>query len=84
MLIAYLLRQGDDNGVMVQALDKNIQEINRLFTSISRIFSHDHIKDFEQLPKSEEEMTDKKKWYTVFPCDAVAVCHDLYVFCLTY
>ena len=47
--------QGDYAGVEVGDIDDNIEEMNKTFKRIEEIFSHNGIKNFECLPKSDED-----------------------------
>ena len=46
--------QGDYSNVQVCNLDENIATLNERFKKISDIFDVDHIENFDQLPKSDE------------------------------
>lgn len=47
--------QGDYANVEVGDIDDNIDEMNKTFKRIEEIFSHNGIKNFECLPKSDED-----------------------------
>lgn len=58
--------QGDYANVQVADLDENIVTINKIFQTISDIFSVDHITNFDQLPKSNENrLKFKKEFYNL-------------------
>jgi len=47
--------QGDFIGVEVGNIEENIKALNKTYDRICEIFSHDKIKNFECLPKSDED-----------------------------
>lgn len=53
--------QGDYSDVQVADLDENIVALNNIFKNISDIFAVDHIPNFEQLPKSDENRQKFRK-----------------------
>lgn len=53
--------EGDTSGVVVADLETNIQAINNTFNKIKEIYDNDGIKDFVQLPKSDESRQKFKK-----------------------
>lgn len=53
--------QGDYTGVEVGNIDENIDTLNKTFARICEIFSHDKIKNFECLPKADEDRQKFRK-----------------------
>ena len=56
--------EGDTSGVVVKNLEENIKEIDVVYTTISKIFERNTIKDFCQLPDAEADCQKFKKEFT--------------------
>lgn len=56
--------EGDTSGVIVKNLEQNIQEIAVVYKTIKAIFENDKIKDFRQLPKTEEACQKFRKEFS--------------------
>ena len=56
--------EGDTSGVVVKNLEENIQEINKTFEIITKVFDEDNIKDFCRLPNSDANCQKFKKEFS--------------------
>ena len=56
--------EGDTSGVVVKNLEENIKEIDVVYTTISKIFEKNDIKDFCQLPDTDADCQKFKKEFS--------------------
>ena len=67
--------QGDFAEVEVCSIEKNLTKMNQTFEKIKKIFEHDKIENFEQLPKSDEDRQKFRKEFLTLKslCRAVQI-----------
>ncbi len=70
--------QGDYTNVQVDNLDENIKTLNKTFQNIVDIFAIDHIENFEQLPKADENRQKfRKEFYRLKSTLRMAILQGL-------